>query len=85
MADTDFNPARKPHVYDLLGRLNASFARVTRNLSELENVGIFEIYKMRKLYHLSKELQANANFSLLETLRDIEQRDWAEFGKASQK
>ena len=47
MADTDFNPARKPHVYDLLGRLNASFARVTRNLSELENVGIFEIYKMR--------------------------------------
>jgi hypothetical protein len=85
MADTDFNPARKPHVYDLLGRLNASFARVTRNLSELENVGIFEIYRMRKLYHLSKELQANANFHLLETLRDAEQRDWAEFGKASEK
>ena len=83
MADTDFNPARKPHVYDLLGRLNASFARATRNLKELENVGIFEIYKMRKLYHLTKELQANANFQLLETLRDVEQGDWAEFGKAS--
>jgi hypothetical protein len=82
MAAIDFKPAQKPHVYDLLGRLNASFARVTRNLSELENVGIFEIYRMRKLYHLTKELQANANFHLTETLRDAEQRDWSEFGRA---
>ena len=28
MAEIDFNPARKPAVYDYLGRLNAAFARV---------------------------------------------------------
>ena len=81
MAAPDFKPSRKPYAYDLLSRLNASFARVTRNLSELENVGIFEIYTMRRLYHLTKELQANANYHLLETLQDIEERDWSRFAR----
>ncbi len=82
MAANDFKPAQKAHVYDLLGRLNASFARTTRNLYELECIGIFEIYTMRKLYHLTKELQANANYHLLETLQDCEERDWSHYGRA---
>ena len=32
MAVTNLN---KPYLYDLLGRLNASFGRVIRNLAEL--------------------------------------------------
>src|SRR5216684_1308297 len=43
MADHDFKPAQKTHVYDLLGRLNASFARVARNMPD------HEIHTMRKL------------------------------------
>ena len=48
MADTDFSSAPicsgtpKPHVYDLLNRLNAAFARVHRNMEALEQVGIFD-------------------------------------------
>ena len=36
MAVSDSNPVQKPHVYDLLNRLNAAFARVNRNMEELE-------------------------------------------------
>ncbi|HKR96926.1 MAG TPA: hypothetical protein VJW55_16230 [Candidatus Angelobacter sp.] len=49
MADTDFSSAPKPssgvpkpQIYDLLYRLNASFARVHRNMAALEEVGIFD-------------------------------------------
>lgn len=81
MAAQDFNPAQKPHVYDLLGRLNAAFARITRNMSALEQLGIFDAQTMKRLYRLSKEFQADTNYHLLETLRGYEERDWARFGK----
>lgn len=82
MAASNLNKTlNKPYVYDLLGRLNASFGRVIRNLAELENVGAFEIYKMRRLHHQSRELQADANFHLLETLRAIEEKDWSKHGR----
>jgi hypothetical protein len=49
MADTDSNSAPKPSssvpkpvIYDLLSRLNASFARVNRNMTLLEEIGIFD-------------------------------------------
>jgi len=45
---------------------------------------VFEIYTMKKLYHLTKELQANANHHLLETLQDCEERDWAKHGRSGQ-
>ena len=61
MADTDFSSAAndpcspqkplngipKPHIYDLLYRLNASFARVHRNMEALEQIGIFDPLMMR--------------------------------------
>ena len=81
MAAPDFKPAQKAHAYDALARLNGSFARVIRNLSELENIGIFEIHMMRKLCYLSEEMRANTNYHLLETLQDCEERDWAEYGR----
>lgn len=71
----------KPYLYDLLGRLNASFGRVIRNLAELESTGAFNPKIVKTLCGLSKELQADANVHLLEDLRDVEQRDWARFGK----
>ncbi|MBZ5521072.1 MAG: hypothetical protein LAP21_02315 [Acidobacteriia bacterium] len=76
------NNLNKPYVYDLLGRLNSSFGRVNRNLAELESTGAFNPRTVKTISGMSKELQANANAHLLEALRDIEQRDWARFGKA---
>ncbi len=56
MAAFDCKPAQKPHVYDLLGQLNAAFARVTGKLSALEQTGVFDRRTIFRLYRLSKEL-----------------------------
>ena len=81
MADTDSSSAPdstsvpKPQVYDLLNRLNASFARVHRNMAALEQIGIFDPLMMQVLNRQSEKLRAGANYHLLGTMRGIEERD----------
>jgi len=89
MADTDFSStpkessssssAYKPLVYDLLNRLNASFARVHRNMLLLEKAGIFDPLMMQVLNRQSERLRAGANYHLLGTIRGIEERDRERF------
>ena len=81
MADSDSKPVQKPHVYDLLNRLNAAFARVNRNMEELGEVGIFESETMQPLHRLSEQLRAESNSRLLAILRDVEERDLAALRK----
>ena len=75
MADTDFSSAPKPLIYDLLNRLNASFARVHRNMEALEQVGIFDPLMMQTLNRQHENLRAGANYHLLGALRRVEERD----------
>ena len=81
MADPDFISAPnssgvpKPHVYDLLNRLNAAFARVHRNMEALGQVGIFDPLMMQVLNRQSEQLRAGANYHLLGAMRRIEERD----------
>ena len=81
MADPDFSSVPnssgvpKPHVYDLLNRLNAAFARVHRNMAALEQVGIFDPLMMQVLNRQSEQLRAGANYHLLGAMRRIEERD----------
>jgi len=75
MAEVNSNPVRKPALYDYLGRLNAAFARVHRNLELLEQIGIFDAVTMASLKSATHKHQANTNYKLLETLSAIEQRD----------
>jgi len=85
MADTDFSSAPnssgvpKPHIYDLINRLNASFARVHRNMEALEQVGIFDPLMMQSLNRQSEHLRAGANYHLLGAMRRIEERDREKF------
>jgi hypothetical protein len=85
MADTDSSSAPisrgvpKPHIYDLLNRLNASFARVHRNMEALEQVGIFDPLMMQSLNRQSEHLRAGANYHLLGAMRRIEERDREKF------
>jgi hypothetical protein len=79
MADPDSNSVPKPQVYDLLNRLNASFARVHRNMTALEQVGIFDPLMMQVLSRQSEKLRAGANYHLLGTMRGIEERDRERF------
>ncbi|HZI58536.1 MAG TPA: hypothetical protein VFF39_17280, partial [Verrucomicrobiae bacterium] len=67
--------AQKPHVYNLLNRLNASFAHVHRNMAALEQVGIFDPLMMQILNRQSEQLQAGVNCHLLGAMRRVEERD----------
>ncbi|MBZ5506697.1 MAG: hypothetical protein LAO78_14675 [Acidobacteriia bacterium] len=74
MADTDFSStpkessssssAYKPLVYDLLNRLNASFARVHRNMLLLEKAGIFDPLMMQVLNRQSERLSRNRSVGI---------------------
>ena len=88
MADTDFTSAPKdsssvpkPLIYDLLNRLNATFARLHRNLAALEQVGIFDPLMMQLLNRQSETLRAGANYHLLGAMRRIEERDRERFSQ----
>ena len=88
MADTDFTSAPKDSgsvqkhlIYDLLNRLNASFARVHRNMEALEQVGIFDPLMMQVLSRQSEQLRAGANYHLLGAMRRIEERDRDRFSQ----
>ena len=87
MANTDSSSAPnstsvpKPLIYDLLNRLNASFARVHRNMAALEQVGIFDPLMMQVLNRQSETLRAGANYHLLGTMRGIEERDREKFSQ----
>lgn len=75
MAEPNSSSLQKPLVYDLLSRLNASFARVHRNVALLEQSGIFDAQTITRLQRRSEELQADANFHLLGTLREVEMQN----------
>ncbi|HEV8493201.1 MAG TPA: hypothetical protein VGR76_13065 [Candidatus Angelobacter sp.] len=82
MADTDSISAQKPLVYDLLNRLNASFARVHRNMTALEQVGIFDPLMMQNLNRQSEQLRAGTNYHLLGAMRRVEERDRRRFSQS---
>ena len=88
MADTDSisapkdsGSAYKPLIYDLLNRLNASFARVHRNMVALEQIGIFDPLMMQTLNRQSEQLRAGANYHLLGAMRRVEERDREKFSQ----
>jgi hypothetical protein len=87
MAENDSTSApanvQKPLVYDLLNRLNASFARVHHSIAALEQVGIFDPLIIQLLNRQSEKLRASANWHLLGTLRGIEERDRDRFAEIS--
>ena len=81
MADPDSSSAPKPHIYDLLNRLNAAFARVHRNMQALEQIGIFDPLMMQTLNRQSEVLRASVNHHLLGAMRRVEERDREKFSQ----
>ena len=81
MADTDSSSTPKLLIYDLLHRLNASYARVHRNMEALEQVGIFDPLMMQTLNRQHENLRAGANYHLLGAMRRIEERDREKFSQ----
>jgi hypothetical protein len=83
MAVSDSTSVPKPIVYDLLSRLNASFARVHSTIDALEKTGIFDPLIMQILSRQSEQLRAGVNFQILGIMRGIEERDQERFSQIS--
>ena len=81
MAEYHFSSAHKPQVYDLLSRLNASFARVMKYVALLDKLGIFDAQTINHIQTQSEELRADANSRLLGKLHGIEQQDCTRFAQ----
>ena len=81
MADADSSSAQKPHVYDLLHRLNQGFGRVRNNIAALTEIGIFDPLMMQMLNRQCENLGAGTNCHLLGAMRRIEERDRERFSQ----
>ncbi|HKT50167.1 MAG TPA: hypothetical protein VJV96_07700 [Candidatus Angelobacter sp.] len=88
MADLDSSSAQKPqisapkpHVYDLLYRLNQAFGRVRSNIAALTEAGIFDPLMMQLLNRQAESLRAGTNSHLLAAMRRIEERDRERFSQ----
>jgi hypothetical protein len=62
MAEPNSSSPQKPLVYDLLSRLNASFARVHKNVALLEQSGIFDAQTITRLRRRSEEVGGRREF-----------------------
>src|SRR5215469_4611302 len=79
MADLDV--IKKLRVYHALYRLNLSFAAIVRRCRDLQQTNIFPPKYLRLFEGYTQELQSEINDELLGTLHQVEQDDWARFGK----
>lgn len=71
---------QKSHLYKTISTLNRAFAFVLHSFEALEESGIFRRKYMRMFKNKSRELQAQANEEILETLKQREEADWQHFG-----
>jgi len=77
----DLEVTKKLSVYHLLYLINLSFTNIVRRCGELEATRVFRAKYMKMFQGLTRELQAEINVELLETLSSTEDRDWYRFGK----
>ena len=70
----------KLRVYEALHALNQGFEQVLTDLGRLEELG-FRGELLREFRVVVEETRAWANFELIETMQDREERDWARFGR----
>ena len=79
MADLDVT--NKLSVYHLLYLINLSFTNIVRRCRELDATRVFRTKYMKMFQGFARELQAEINSELIETLSSSEDHDWARFGK----
>jgi len=72
--------SKKLRVYETLHALNQGFEQVLTDLGRLEKLG-FRRELLREFRVVVEETRAWANFELLETMHDREERDWVRFGR----
>jgi hypothetical protein len=81
LADANLTNSQKLRLYSALFQLNRGYKFIFDALHDLRQTGIFKTRTLYELQALSKEMQSETNHALLETLHDLEEADWARFGK----
>jgi hypothetical protein len=67
--------------YETLAALNQAFDHVLQNLSKLKELGILRRKLCAALQVAVEETRAWANFEVTERLHDLEQSNWADYGR----
>jgi hypothetical protein len=81
VADTQFTSGERAEVYRCIFQLNRAFHFIVQRLEELARFPIFKKREFRELAGLTQELQTEINVALLDSLRNAEDYDLAQFGK----
>jgi len=80
--------APKSIAYEALAALNQHFEQVLQNFDRLRQRGLFDNRfrreSMQACQAAIEETQSRINFEITESLRDIEEHDWARFGEIRQ-
>jgi len=71
---------QKLHVYQAVYALNRAFAFTIQGFERLEELGAFRRKHLQAFKAMAQELQSGANFEIVETLVDREEKEWAHFG-----
>lgn len=82
---TDSDAVEKARIYHSMAELNTAFAIITRTFQSLHQAGMVSAKYKRLFNGLTRELQAEINLQVLETLDHLESADWARYGKVRQK
>jgi len=82
MANSD--SVRKLRTYQIIYRMNLSFANIVAICSRLHKSGILTPKRARLYKSFAQELQADINENLMNTMQNVEFRDQARFGKIRQ-
>ena len=78
MADLDVT--KKLHVYHLIYRLNLSFTAIVRRCEGLAETRVFPPKSLERFQGFAKELQAEINAELVETMQELELHDSSRYG-----
>jgi hypothetical protein len=76
---------KKLRIYHTLYRLNVSFTNIINRCQTLRDGGVLNAKQLKLFLGYTKELQAEINEGVLDTLSDVEFNDWTRFGKVREK
>ncbi len=71
----------RTEIYETLSGLNLAFAAIVEHLQTMRQSRILRPQYATVLQGLTRELRAEINVGLLESLNQIEERDWTRYGK----
>src|SRR5712692_2606987 len=68
-------------IYETIHAMNRDFEQVLADLEKLGKMGLFKPFLSNIFRIMVEETRTHANFELIEVMQEVEQDDWAHFGR----